>query len=71
MHIAQRTLLLGLAATGLVATLQASVPQAFNTQSLIPDAEVISNHDNETVYRGSGRREILASPGGDRLVQDS
>ncbi|MBF2089925.1 MAG: hypothetical protein IGR80_15495 [Synechococcales cyanobacterium K44_A2020_017] len=71
MHIAQRTLLLGLAVTGLVATLQASVPQAFKTQSLIPDSEVISNHDSETVYRGSGRREILAFPGGDRLVQDS
>jgi hypothetical protein len=33
--------------------------------------EFVSSNRRETVYRGSGRREILAFPGSDRLVNQS
>lgn len=71
MSILQRPLLLGLAIAAGITALPLTLSHTLGQQST-PDAqEFISTQERDTVYRGSGRREILAFPGGDTETQGS
>ena len=68
MRTSSLLLIFGLLAAGSVAFVQ---DMTAAHQPASSNQEFASSNRRETVYRGSGRREILAFPGGDRLVNES
>lgn len=61
-------LVVGLLTAGSIAAI-AAVQSPIASNPTHP--EWSASNRNETVYRGSGRREILAFPGSDRLITES